>query len=107
MPKTIRNVERGILKALKSRYADPDVEVPLALREQPTQIVFTALQPKQRYDSRKTAPMSAMMGALGGSNGFGNPFADPLGGLPELGAPAEPAPRQSAQDLLVMDDERI
>lgn len=50
MRRQLVEIEKKLIHALAETRADPDAEAPLALRDQPTEIVFTALEPKKREE---------------------------------------------------------
>jgi len=50
-------LERRLIESLQSRFGDPESEAPTTLRDQPNEIVYTALQPRKPQEDR-----SGMMG---------------------------------------------
>lgn len=66
MAKHLKQIERKIVEAIKSRFAEPDLEIPLALQDRPTQVVFTGLQPRKRPGmAGQASHVAPLMGALG------------------------------------------
>ena len=48
----MRQLEDKLIEALQNRFGDPESEAPTTLRDQPNEIVYTALQPKKRPEER-------------------------------------------------------
>lgn len=48
----LKALESRLLDTLRERFADPEAEAPTTLRDQPTEVVFTALQPKKPSEDR-------------------------------------------------------
>lgn len=48
----MRALERRLIESLQQRFGDPESEAPTTLRDQPNEVVFTALQPKRKPEER-------------------------------------------------------
>lgn len=48
----MRAMEKRLIESLQQKFGDPDSEAPTTLRDQPNEIVYTALQPKRAPEER-------------------------------------------------------
>lgn len=48
----LRSLERRLIESLQQKFGDPESEAPTTLRDQPNEIVYTALQPKKAPEER-------------------------------------------------------
>lgn len=98
MNKRAQEAMAAITRRLQDRYAQADAAPPLALMEEPTQIVFTGLEPAAKTPQRDPLPALAGLGPPA-------PPAPPL--PPALGAASPAAPDAGGRlgDLLLVDDD--
>lgn len=103
----MKALERRLIESLQSRFGDPESEAPTTLRDQPNEIVYTALQPKKKPEDRAglmgmgqvpTITVEPEMGMGPGMRGDGPPTAGQLTMESMLGAGRQAqGPAQAAQ----------
>ncbi len=80
--KKLQKLERRLISALQEQYGNPNEEAPMPLREQPSEIVFTALLPTPEPASKhlnyqpSAPPREANLG-IGAESGVPQPVATP------------------------------
>lgn len=72
-----RRLEQKLIQALQSRFGDPESEAPMTLRDQPNEIVYTALQPRRVAPERSGVMGFGQMPSLPSSSGMDD-WSDPM-----------------------------
>lgn len=94
--KKLQKLEKRLISALQEQYGNPNEEAPMPLREQPSEIVFTALLPTPEPAASKlnyqpsAPPREANLG-IGAESGVPQPVATPPPEAPgRQGMPGQP-----------------